>query len=271
MSDWVVPAPLAQPAPRKVGMTGLWVGMMWLVGVLFSLPVVMLGAGILGEEYQLKTLETRGKDISGTVVALQPAVTGRGRGNHGPLVDYLYEPKELAGKPDHIIHGERVATPSQYRILRTGGTVPLVYDPKRPEEAELASRVEAYRLGKDTSGVPRSPLFIAVIPVGFLSFLLWHHLRERQLLRWGKAAQASIIGEVEYNSRGRWSKVLYTFEDERGSTVHGEKAGLARANDPRPDFIEYRQRYLANPTAIYDPRNSARHMLYPGGTAKLIP
>jgi len=269
--DWSQPSLLTREPPRKVAMTGLWVGMMWLISILFGLPVIVFAAAILGEEHELKTLETRGVDISGTVVRLQPAVTGRGRGDHVPLVGYSYEPKELAGKPDRVIHGERGAAPSEYRTLRPGGMIPLVYDPKHPEQAELKSRVEAHRLGKETPAFPRGLLLFAVIPAGILSYMFWNHLQEKRLLRWGKAARATIIGEVGYQARGKWSRIIFTFQDESGNTVRGEKAGLARGDDPRPDFVQHRQSFLANPTVVYDPRNSARNMLYPGSAAKLVP
>jgi len=251
-------------------MTGLWVGLIWLVVIISSLPIIVIGAAILGSEREMKVLETRGRDISGAVVALHPAVTGRGRADHGPEVDYSYEPKELADKPDHMIHSERVASPSEYRTLKIGGPVSLVYDPTHPEHSELGSTVDAHRLHKGRGDFPFALLFFLAIPAGIVSWMLWTYFREKRLLRWGTAARATVIAEVDYESRGRWSRIIYTFRDESGSTVRGEKAGLARANDPRPKFIQYRQSFLANPTAVYDPRNSARNMLYPGSAAKLV-
>jgi hypothetical protein len=243
--------------------------MTWLVAVLLSIPPIILGIAIFGEEHELKMLANRGADISGTIVRLQPPVTDRGRNNHGPLVDYNYEPAELAGKPDYIIRDERGVASSEYEVLRTGRSISLVYDPKRPDQSQLKGRVEAYRLGKDWGAPPRSLLLVAVIPFGLVCLMLWQYLRERRLLRWGRVTKATIIGEVEYENHGKWSRVLYSFENESGETVRGKKGGLARSDDPRPNFIQHRERCLANPIVFYNTRNSAQNMLYPGSAAKL--
>src|ERR1700761_4581838 len=99
MSEWAVPFPLDQPAPRKVEVDGLWIGLLCMSTALFSMPIILIGVILFSQAHELKMLETRGVDVLGTVVGLQPTVIDRGRrGNHGPLVDYIYEVMEFAGK-----------------------------------------------------------------------------------------------------------------------------------------------------------------------------
>jgi hypothetical protein len=271
MGDWTMPLPLSRPPPpRSVRMSGVWLSLVILIVVVFSIPVAVLTATAFGVAHEIKALEKRGIDVAGTVVDLHAAIEGHGRSNHGPLVDYTYEPKEYAGKPDHTIHTERVASQAEYPGLRIGGAVAVVYDPLNPERSELKSRVEGYSVGKDSAVVPPALLLMFVIPAVITAVVLWNYFGEKRLLRWGKATRATIIGEVEYQGRrGKMARVMYTFEDDQGATLQGEKAGLATQDDERPDFVEHRLRFLRNPTAVYDPRNSARNMLYPGDAAIL--
>jgi hypothetical protein len=89
------------------------------------------------------------------------------------------------------------------------------------------------------------------------------------VLQWGKAAPAKIIGEHEIDTRsGRVAKVRYSFEDENGITRENTRS-LPVSDDPRPGFKEERERYLNNPTAVFDPRNSKRNVLFPGTQLQL--
>lgn len=149
--------------------------------------------------------------------------------------------------------------------MRVGGVVPLVYDPLRPDRVALKSTVDANRLRKHPPWVPVLVLMILFlgVPLALLiSYIVFIYLRERRLLRGGKLARATIVGESEYVYRSlSRSDATYTFQDHRGAVWTGLSKGSVWRNpdDPRPDpdLIEV-------PTAVYDPRNSARHMLYPG-------
>jgi hypothetical protein len=93
---------------------------------------------------------------------------------------------------------------------------------------------------------------------------VFRYRREKHVLQWGKAAPAKIIGEDEIETRsGRVAKVRYSFEDDNGVTRENTRS-LPVSDDPRPGFTEERARYLNNPTAVFDPRNSKRNVLYPG-------
>jgi len=100
-------------------------------------------------------------------------------------------------------------------------------------------------------------------------FFVFRYRREKHVLQWGKAAPAKITGEYEIDTRsGRVAKVSYSFEDDNGVTRENTKS-LPVSDDPRPGFNDERARYLANPTAVFDPSNSKRNVLYPGTLAQL--
>jgi hypothetical protein len=62
--------------------------------------------------------------------------------------------------------------------------------------------------------------------------MLWPYFRKKRLLRWGKAAKGTMIGEADFKSKGgKMSRIMYTFDDESGATMRGEKAGVARKDD----------------------------------------
>ena len=270
MSDWVIPAPLTRPVPRKVAMSEqALILTAVIVGVFGLLFIALIGISISGE-FELRGLEKRGVEVSGTVVGLAPAVTGQGRNDHGPLLDYTYEPPEYALKPDRVIHAEKQVSQALFQTLTAGARIPLVYDPLHPEHSQMESFIAAHRLGQTPPTLSPSLLLITLIPIGLLFTALQGHFREKRLLRWGKAAKATIIGEFEYTVKRRpMAKVIYSFEDERGVVRQGEMGGLPARDDPSEPFFHERQRFLANPIVVYDPRDSRRHMLYPGAGAKL--
>jgi hypothetical protein len=266
MRDWVIPAPLSQPVPRKVKMTGrTFTGILAFSFILCAL--IIIGAVLGRPDQTLKMLEERGIEISGTVTALQH-FHGTRRGSSA-AIDYIYQPKELAGKPDRIVHVHSPISLQNYGTLRVGGAVPLIYDPLNPQSAELKSVAEFHRNYKGPKWWV-VVLLILAIPIGFivivLAYLAWAYVREKNLLRWGKPAKATILQQYEEAYRGSsTSKVTYTFQDDHGATWMGlATIPLGGVDDPRPnpDLAEI-------PTALYDPRNSANNMLYPGNAAEL--
>src|SRR5579859_5408827 len=137
MSDWVIPAPLSQPVPRRVKMTGRFIAGLLVLALVPGALIVIFIFGLLIPDHQRLMFEARGVGIDGKVLDLEPG-HGTGR-NSGPTIRYIYSPKELAGAPDPIVHGE-IAIPLQdYRALRIGKPVPLVYDPLNPKHAALKS------------------------------------------------------------------------------------------------------------------------------------
>jgi len=106
-------------------------------------------------------------------------------------------------------------------------------------------------------------------PLAISGLYVFRYRREKHVLQWGKGAPARIIGEYEIETRtGRVAKVTYSFEDDNGLTRENTKS-LPVSADPRPGFDDQRARYLNNPTAVFDPRNSKRNVLFPGTLAQL--
>jgi len=250
-------------------MRGAWKGLIALLLVVFSLPPAAIGIAGLVYQHKMQSLRERGREIAGTVTALYISPK-----NHNRHVGYSYSPIEFSHQPDKTVSAEDLASEVEYRGLAVGGAVPVVYDPRKPDRSALRSSLDQPQQPK-RSLLGLSPQLAALslfvlIPAGILSFILRIYFREKWLLSWGKATGATIIGEVEYSGRSTASsRVLYMFKDQSGNTIHGEQASIPAARDPRPDFIEYRARFLHNPTVLFAPGNSAKHMLYPGTIAEL--
>jgi hypothetical protein len=228
----------------------------------------MFVAEVLVPEHQTKMLETRGIDISGTVAALQPRHRVW-RGFRGPYVDYIYQPKELIGKPNRTARAESTISEQEYGALRIGATVLLVYDPLHPDHAQLKNFVEAHRLRKGrpywVSGLVLVTLFPGLMLSLIMPFMLAPYFGEKRLLKWGKAAKATIVGEFEFPSGdGKKLALTYRFDDDCGVAVKGQATiYLGPADDPHPNPMTM--------TVVYDPRGSERNMLYPGSTVRIRP
>ena len=110
-------------------------------------------------------------------------------------------------------------------------------------------------------------LFVIFMP----AMMLRSYARDKYLLRWGTVVPAKIIGEREYRGphNAKFSAVTYSFTDRDGNTVEGTRKAVARQADIRPGFAEIRARIFANPTVLYDPRNSRRNTLYPPSAAEM--
>jgi hypothetical protein len=68
MSDWVIPAPLNNPAPRKIEMIP---AMKWMIAVIVTVPMILiliiLVATVFGFDHKMHTLEERGADTLATI------------------------------------------------------------------------------------------------------------------------------------------------------------------------------------------------------------
>ena len=271
MRDWVIPPPLARPVPRRAKPT--WRTYAVLLVMVSVLPVPLWGfyTLVVAPWHQKKMLETHGIEISGTVVARRQAFNDAQGNYNDPFIAYVYKPKELANTPDHDVRVERHVSEEVYLAYRLGDPVPLVYVAADPKHAVFKNTVEAGRLGK---GPPSDAGVLALIFLPFIGFwvilsawMLWLQLRERWLLRWGKAAKATITGESEDVYKGaRNARIAYTFQDDNGAQWTGRAViPMGRANDPSP-----LPELIGPPTAVYDPRNGAKNTLYPGVMYRLV-
>jgi membrane protein implicated in regulation of membrane protease activity len=231
---------------------------------LSTLPVILSEVVLFSAEHKTDALQERGVGGIGTVTRL--SVDAK---DHRYRIGYSYAPKEFAGRPYATAQGEAITLVSP-SALKIGGNVEIVYDPKDPDNSALMSEVEhAHRMSFWFLLLFIPSIFAAILSL-MLSAILYPYFRERSLLRWGKAVHATIVGEVADGLSGaKLCRLSFVFEDNGGNTVNGKSRRIPASDHPNPAIREYRSVYLSNPTAIFDPRNSKRHMLYPGGFAKL--
>jgi hypothetical protein len=104
-----------------------------------------------------------------------------------------------------------------------------------------------------------------------LAATLPSYLKEKKLLQFGKVAAATIVGEKDewISKYGPSFTVTYSFTDEYGHAVTGVQKGLPAKNDKRAIVVADRARIFDNPTALYDPLDSGRSVLYPPGSVTL--
>jgi hypothetical protein len=76
--------------------------------------------------------------------------------------------------------------------------------------------------------------------------IIYH--KQKYLIKWGRAVEATITGKKE----GKITITTYRFLDADGKNVEGVRKSW---NWPTNAFLN-------NPTVVYDPRNSAKNVLY---------
>jgi hypothetical protein len=267
MSDWVMPAALARSTPRKVTTNGCFGSFFVLYGVMTTVIVFLILVIAAASAHKTSVLKHRGHEIIGHVVS-EHVVEGKNN-SHSYFIDYRFEPPELTHQAVNFEGDEVQVRASQYYGAETGDPIAVIYDPERPERSMLLASFNAEKLHG-----PWPLALIACAIIGGSALILgglyvFYYRREKRVLQWGKAAQAKIIGEYEVETRsGRIAKVTYSFEDANGVT-RKNKRSLPVSRDPRPGCAEERARFLMNPTAVYDPRNSKRNVLYPGTLLQL--
>jgi hypothetical protein len=207
--------------------------------------------------HQKQVLETKGIEITGTVVTRRQTFVDDAGRYHSPQLVYTYAPKELANTADRVVRVERNVSEQDYVQFAPGAPIPLVYAPAAPKQSAIKGSA-GFGPPRDTGVLALVLLFSIGSSVGLSGFVLGRSLRQRWLLRWGKAAKATIIGESEYTYKGaRNAKLSYTFQDESGAQWNGQTTiPLGDANN----LAEV----IGPPTAVYDARDGSKNMLYPG-------
>ena len=90
--------------------------------------------------------------------------------------------------------------------------------------------------------------------------------RNGNLFQWGAAAPALIIKQEQVGGRRPSMTATYQFTDAQGGLVTSTQKGLPSEKKlDWPGFREARERVTQNPTALYDPANSDKSMLYRAG------
>lgn len=267
MADWVMPAALSQPMPRKVSMNGCLGGLFILFAMMAGMIVSLILVIAAASSHKTSVLEQRGVEITGNVFS-RHIVQGKNN-DQTYFIDYRFEPPELSHEAV-VFEGDEVQVrASLYYAAGIGDPITVIYDPERPDRSMLLATFNAE---KGHSIWPAVWIACAVIGGPALvigSLFVFRYRREKHVLQWGKAAPAKIIGEYEVQTRyGRNAKVTYSFEDDNGVTRENTRS-LPISDDPRPGFNDERARYLNNPTAVFDPRNSKRNVLFPGTLLQL--
>lgn len=258
MSAWTLPDGLNQPLPRRVATKrSLWWALLLMFG--FALAISLFCAWILHslirQDYAFRAIAVR---ATGTIVGLHTAPYRNGLIYS---VDYRYQfPADNGAPPSPIYSGSGETIESIYSQLTVGQRVPIAYDPDRPSVSRLNFNDVVYRDGMPpitVALISSGPLLLAP-PTGLILILIY--LRERWLLRWGKAAEATIIRQYQYSlgRAGQRTAIVYSFIDDYGQTVEGVRKGLAANLDPE----KYRE-IFDNPTVLFDPRQGVRNKLYP--------
>lgn len=275
MPAWCLPAELQTPVPRPARITfrARWqlIGISLFFAILIVLPIVLPGPDI----WTRVELKWHGVDTSGQVTRLFV----EHRKNTLYHVAYRYTPPEAeAGvQPWGALEqfGEGTVTPEDYRALRLGAPLPVIYDPRDPARA-LPNFHDSVR----TDSPARMLALPAILTGGLfvtgclaISMFFWRCRKERALLAFGAATPATILSEDEYFRRyGRVCDVAYRFVNAAGATVDGVYKDLPSETASRGDSRarQTRQQLFGNPTALYDPRNSARNTLYPPLFAEIV-
>ena len=234
-----LPAELERSAPREVGLTA---GGLTLVLLAWLLAAGALGAGVaLYVEAQRQAGAASDFDRRGVTA--------------NAVVDRLWR-KEGDGKPAFAafhfnangarIDGESRLPLRQWRRLRTGSTVPLLYLPDDPRRFVLA--------GQKRGGLPFAVAYVASSVLAALALLCGAAVRrQRTLLSEGRAARAVVTEVTKHKgSHGESHRAMtYTFPVLAGTTVTG-KAGASK--DTQVGARIY---------VVYDPQEPARNRPYP--------
>lgn len=92
-----------------------------------------------------------------------------------------------------------------------------------------------------------------------MAYMLWIYFKERKLLMWGHAAAATIADR----SSSIANRATYQFMDACGKTVEGVAYLPSKTQLKRDKVRKYLAKITDIPTALYDPRDSSKNMLYP--------
>jgi len=217
----------------------------------------------------MKKLDTRGVDIVGTVVGLTPGHPSRARGYHGPWGEFTFAPKERSEAPDSIVRIKLKISQGDYEALSVGKPVSLVYDPLDPENVvtKRVMELRRHRTGRPywVSGLIIVLLIPGILMALIMPFVLGPYFRQKNLLKWGKAAKVTIVRRIDLPvAKGTRIAINYTFHDENGVVRSGE-------TDLFQEDYEVPRTIPLPSTVVYDPRRSDRSMLYPGSAAELSP
>ena len=262
-SNWVPPLPLRQPPPRRPRPSGIFMIQVVLFSLVMLLPLREITRTLL-DIRSLNAIKESGAPTTGTISDLYYN-THHGRGGSYNLyyVDYIYhQPQsDFVHSTKNYLRTAQISV-EEYQNMRIHETVPVIYDPKHPDDSRLAFERAPGTFG-DPPDAPGRSIYIAfgivaavlaIIPI----MLIRDYLRIKWLLTWGLAAQATIVDTEEKVGRsGRYLNVTFQFVDADGQTILGIAKGIS-AGSGQASFAEIQQ----NPTVVYDRGDSDNNFLY---------
>lgn len=264
VAEWTAPAELDQPLPRPVKRRSVFTYIVISQVAGFFLFVAIMGGKVGADIYKTHVLKERGVTAAGTVTNLY---TTNRKGGVDYNVTYAYP---IVPKPAYTATDQLDV--QDFNQLHVGDAVPVAYDPLDPPRSLLNFNNSAF--ARDKSSELRIASIVLAVSLLCTSFVQWTFIRDyrkqKRFLQWGKAAAATITSETEYNAgrAGRRVAVAYTFIDESGRVVQGERKGLPVKKQRKGNTYD---KMLANPTVLYDPEDSAKNMLYPFAFADCPP
>ena len=263
MSGWKPPPGLDVPPPRRVAISTVWVGFMVLIFGIFLVPLATILPTELASTSKMSDLRNHGIE---TVAQVDKEDEYTRKGGTNYVVTYHYRTIAPPGMPDSFSGRAQMST-KEYIDISIGGKIPIIYDSRNPSQSTTETQLNEG--GQLTLGLILAMFIVGPVVMTVYSF--YKYSREKKLLQWGNAVPAKLIGEEEYSIRGaKFSTATYEFKDGNDTLITGIRTGVPTSDSRRAAMVELRARICLNPTAIYDPQNSARNMLYPPSIAKLL-
>jgi hypothetical protein len=252
MSGWICPPELRPGSSRRVRATfkvkvRFWAGIVGLALMAFLfLPVVYFS-------HAFKVSGVR------AVAQVSELKVSAGRSGHYQ-VRYEFTPAGQSVRKAATVYVEQ----KLFARLRVGEAVPVVYLPQPPfiSDLNIDNAVFSRNLLPFDLNASLSLLVLVFILLWQVTSATRAYRRERRLLQQGKAVAAKITDARRVPAGRGISQVAlsYEFVDAAGKIVE----------DTSRSFMRKQSREAFGPTAVFDPGDSSRHLLYPGDYAVVL-
>jgi hypothetical protein len=280
-NSWKAPRELTLSVPRVVGASKyfkltftIWTSVFAFMAAL----MIIIGGGISYIEYhKLEILKERGIKIEGVVVDLF-----RRRG--GYEIAYRFSPSGISEAQSSglssdycqrgICQNTSPIDENDYKKLAIGAKVPVIYSPEISYEGYLYFR-DGFQVNPSGGLIPLAIMLCIIVALyaalmGFIQLLPYY--RDKHLIKWGRATEATITETQGVNGS---IKAVYQFMDADGYILEGVQYVYPSSLQSRywwwpPSYLPAGDN-LDNPTVVYDPRNSAKNLLYPSCWAVCYP
>jgi hypothetical protein len=250
MNEWIPPEELTKPTPRKVVVKRRW--KLYILFVLIPIVVAYCIFSPLREKYRRMVLDESGLTTDTKIDSFQRS---RNRIIMGACYTFSHDPYDHPQKYDTrtmTLACDRIDTTKAKETLHVGSPIKVLYVEGFPAISEIVG----------LHLVIPGERFVFTMPLAFfllacLNFIYRAQIGPQKLYEFGQPAAASVLATRD---RGLWLTTSYKFIDSSGKEIVGKnlvrKFGRPRAAQG-PSYHP-----LSNPTVLYDPKDSRRHMLY---------